>query len=85
MAVVVATGAPLPKYIPPFGWFLQGAVSKGFGLGRLIQTARTAMSRRKVEMTGDDEQLLRHLFELTKDDRIHYVRKGRRAKATAES
>src|SRR5436190_22914514 len=26
MAILVATGAPLPKYIPPFAWFLNGVV-----------------------------------------------------------
>jgi len=79
MAILVATGAPLPKYIPPFAWFLNGFIGKGFGLNTLIKTARTAMSRRKVEMTQDDEQLLRHVFELTSEDRLQYVRKGRRA------
>lgn len=78
MAVLVATGAPLPKYIPAFAWFLQGVVSKGFGLNALIDTARTAMSRRKVQMTAEDEQLIRHVFELTADERLEYVRKGRR-------
>ncbi len=79
MSLLVATGAPLPKYIPPFSWFLNGFVSKGFGLGGLISTARTAMSRRKVTMTDADEKLLRHVFELTSEDRMEYVRKGRRA------
>lgn len=80
MAVVVATGAPLPKYIPAFAWFLNGRITKGFGLGGLIETARIAMSRRKVEMTAEDEQLLRHVFELTKDELMEYVRRDRRAK-----
>ncbi|MBK9127124.1 MAG: hypothetical protein IPM13_04920 [Phycisphaerales bacterium] len=78
MAVLVATGAPLPKYIPPFAWFLSGVVSKGFGLSALLATARVAMSRRKVEMTADDEQLLRHVYELTAAERAEYVSKGRR-------
>jgi UDP-N-acetylglucosamine diphosphorylase/glucosamine-1-phosphate N-acetyltransferase len=81
MAVLVATGAPLPKYIPPFAWFLNGFVSKGFGLNALIQTARTAMSRRKVEMSAEEEALLRRVHELTAEDRMEYVRKGRRAMA----
>ncbi len=78
MAVLVATGAPLPKYIPPFAWFLNGVVSKGFGFNGLLQTARTAMSRRKIEMSAADEALLRHVYELTQEDRMEYVRKGRR-------
>ena len=82
-AVLVATGAPLPKYIPAFAWFLNGVVSKGFGLNALVSTARTAMSRRKVTMTDEDEKLLRRVFELTAEDRMEYVRKGRRVLARA--
>jgi len=78
MAVLVATGAPLPKYIPPFAWFLNGVVTKGFGLTQLLATARTAMSRRKVEMTAEDETLLRHVFALTQKERAEYIEKGRR-------
>ncbi|MEP0843065.1 MAG: hypothetical protein HRF43_10185 [Phycisphaerae bacterium] len=81
-AVVVATGEPLPKYVPPFTWLLNGAMSKGFGLGPLLKTARTAMSRRKVEMTPEDEALLRKVFELTEQDRMEHVRRDRR-KASA--
>jgi hypothetical protein len=81
MAILVATGAPLPKYIPPFAWLLSGVVGKGFGLNPLIETARTAMSRRKVEMTGDDERLLRHVFELTAEDRNLHVRRARKTLA----
>jgi UDP-N-acetylglucosamine diphosphorylase / glucose-1-phosphate thymidylyltransferase / UDP-N-acetylgalactosamine diphosphorylase / glucosamine-1-phosphate N-acetyltransferase / galactosamine-1-phosphate N-acetyltransferase len=84
-AVLVATGAPLPKYIPAFAWFLAGVVSKGFGLNALIDTARTAMSRRKVQMTNEDEQLLRRVFELTAEERLEYVRKGRRQLTRGQS
>jgi len=80
MAILVATGAPLPKYIPPYAWFLNGCVGKGFGLNPLIDTARKAMSRRKVEMTDDDEQLLRHVHELTAEERGVYIRRARRAR-----
>jgi UDP-N-acetylglucosamine diphosphorylase/glucosamine-1-phosphate N-acetyltransferase len=82
MAVLVATGAPLPKYIPPYAWFLNGAVSKGFGLRALLDTARVAMSRRKVEMSAEDEQLLRHIHELTSEEREMYIRRSRKAATT---
>jgi UDP-N-acetylglucosamine diphosphorylase/glucosamine-1-phosphate N-acetyltransferase len=82
MAVLVATGAPLPKYIPPYAWFLNGGISKGFGLRALIDTARKAMSRRKVEMTEQDERLLHQVHELTADERDVYIRRSRKALAT---
>jgi UDP-N-acetylglucosamine diphosphorylase/glucosamine-1-phosphate N-acetyltransferase len=81
MAVAVATGAPLPKYITPFAWFLNGVVTRGFGLDGLIDTARIAMSRRKVTMTPAYEAMLRRLYELTADERSVYVAKGRRQMA----
>jgi len=77
-AVLVATGAPLPKYIPPFAWFLNGVVSKGFGLNALISTAKTATSRRKMPLSPADEAVLRKVFDLTAEERLEYVRKGRR-------
>jgi UDP-N-acetylglucosamine diphosphorylase/glucosamine-1-phosphate N-acetyltransferase len=82
MAVLVAQGAPLPKYIPPYTWFLNGTMTKGFGLNPLIATARAAMARRKVELTAGDEQLLRRVFELTAADRDKHVRRARKALTT---
>ena len=81
MAVLVATGAPLPKYIPAFAWYLKGVIGKGYGLNALIETARIAMSRRKVQMQAEDERLLRHVYELTAADRSVYVTRARKALA----
>src|SRR5271157_1668853 len=47
MAVLVATGKPLPKFIPSFAWYIDGAVGKGFGKSQLYATAKIAMGRRK--------------------------------------
>jgi UDP-N-acetylglucosamine diphosphorylase/glucosamine-1-phosphate N-acetyltransferase len=79
LAVLVAQGAPLPKYIPGYAWFLNGMIGKGFGLGPLLETARVAMSRRKITMDDVDETLLKHVFELTAEDRNAYVRRARKA------
>ena len=46
MALIAATGKPLPKFIPSFAWFLEGVVTKGFGKQKLYETARMAMGRR---------------------------------------
>jgi len=80
-AVLVATGQPLPKYVPPFAWMLNGLIGKGFGLQPLLDTARIAMSRRKVEMTTADEELLRHVFALSAPDRDAHVRRARKTLA----
>ena len=39
MALIMATGKPLPKFIPSFSWFLEGVTTKGFGKGKLYETA----------------------------------------------
>ena len=39
------------------------------------------MSRRKQEMTAEDEAVLRHVFELTSEERLAAVRKARKAAA----
>lgn len=78
MSVIMATAGVLPKYVPPFTWFLDGKRTKGFGLKALLETARTAMNRRKCELTPEEEELLKHCFEMTKDERMEYVKKDRR-------
>ena len=39
MALIAATGKPLPKFIPSFAWFIEGVVTKGFGKRALYDTA----------------------------------------------
>jgi hypothetical protein len=78
MTLLVATGKPLPKYIPSFTWFLEGAITKGFGKGKLYETARIAMGRRKMEWTAADEAMWDAVFEQTAEVRDVAVRKGRK-------
>jgi UDP-N-acetylglucosamine diphosphorylase/glucosamine-1-phosphate N-acetyltransferase len=84
MSILVAKGEPLPKYIPAYAWFLNGMIGKGFGLGPLLDTARIAMSRRKVVMDDVDQALLEHVYELTAEDRNVYVRRARKALAARQ-
>jgi UDP-N-acetylglucosamine diphosphorylase/glucosamine-1-phosphate N-acetyltransferase len=81
MAVIAATGKPLPKFIPSFAWFLEGVVTKGFGKKALYETARTAMGRRKCQWTAADEAMWNTVFELTAPARHEAVKRGRRALA----
>ncbi len=58
-----------PKFVPSFAW---GNPSEGFvvhELDKAIKTARNMMSRRKVELTKTEEELLRRVFELTAEER----------------
>ncbi len=82
MALIAATGKPLPKYIPSFAWFLEGVVTKGFGKRALFDTARTAMGRRKREFTAAQEAMWTEVFNITAPQRREAVKKGRRALAS---
>ncbi|MHC4628233.1 MAG: putative sugar nucleotidyl transferase [Planctomycetota bacterium] len=78
MALIMATGKPLPKHIPSFGWFIEGKVTKGFGKGRLYETAKTAMSRRGCQWTEQTEAMWDAVFEITSPVRKAAIKKGRR-------
>ena len=78
MAIIMAMGKPLPKHIPSFAWFIEGIVTKGFGKGRLYETAKTAMSRRKCEWTPAMEKMWDAVFEMTAPVRNKAIKKGRR-------
>ena len=57
MAVLVATGKPLPKFIPSFAWFIHGEITQGFGKSQLFATAKIALGRRNCAWTAEDEAL----------------------------
>ena len=79
MAIIMATGKPLPKFIPSFAWFVEGVVTKGFGRKSLYETAATAMSRRKCRWTEADRSTWEAIFEMTAGPRDEAVKKGRKA------
>jgi UDP-N-acetylglucosamine diphosphorylase/glucosamine-1-phosphate N-acetyltransferase len=81
MAVLMATGKPLPKFIPSFAWFVEGVVTKGFGRASVYQTARMVMSRRGCQWTDADQAMWDAVFELTAPARNEAVRRGRIAMA----
>lgn len=78
MALLVGSGGVLPKFIPGFAWFMEGCITKGFGLGALLETARLAMGRRKKELSPETETLIRQVHELTAAERKAAVKKDRR-------
>ncbi|MCP4377528.1 MAG: hypothetical protein GY794_15295 [bacterium] len=81
MALIMATGTPLPKFIPSFAWFLNGVTTKGFGKKKLYGTAITAMSRRGKEFTAEHEAMFDKIFELTAGPRLTAIQKGRKKMA----
>lgn len=81
MAAIATNGNLLPKFIPSFGWFVKGVVTKGFGKGKLYETAKTSMGRRKIEWTPAMESMWNEIHKLTEPRRREAVKKGRRALA----
>ena len=62
-----------------FSWFLDGYVSKGFGRGKLYETAAIAMGRRGAEWTPAQEAMWEEIFKITAEPRMDAIKKGRRA------
>jgi len=74
----ITAGGILPKFFPSFSWFINGKHMKGFGLEMMLKTARTAMGRRKKELFPEEEEVIRKVYELTKEMRMKYVKKSRK-------
>ncbi len=77
-SVLMPSGEVLPKLIPSFVLVYKNRILHSFGLDSLIDTARKVMSRRNVEMTKDDEMIVRKAYELTADERETLIKKDRR-------
>ena len=78
MGLIMAAGKPLAKFIPSFAWLLDGIVTKGFGKGKLYETAKVAMSRRQCQWTDAEQAMWDAIFALTSPARNEAVRKGRK-------
>jgi len=78
MAVIAATGKPLPKFIPSFAWFLEGVVTKGFGKKKLYETAATVMGRRGRDWSSAQESMWEEIFKMTAPPRNQAIKQGRR-------
>jgi len=75
MCLLMASGAPLPKYIPSFAWFLNGRFSPGAGFRSLLKTAHAAVARRRCSLTEADSELLRMVYDMTKEERDPLVKR----------
>lgn len=67
---VVGVGANLfttgftPKFVPSFSWLSERGIEPG-RVDKIIEIARTVMRRRKMELTVEEEQLLRDVAAAT--------------------
>jgi carbonic anhydrase/acetyltransferase-like protein (isoleucine patch superfamily) len=77
-SIVLTGGGVLPRYVPSFAWYLAGTLHKG-PFKAFLETARRAMLRRNVELTQEEIDMLAHVREMTREERVEAVRKSRRA------
>ncbi len=57
-------GGMLPKVVPCFVWGGEGSYQE-YDFDRMLQTAHIAMSRREVERTDAQSEMLRYVFDIT--------------------
>jgi len=76
MCNILASGEPAPKFIPDFVWFVRGKFMRA-RMKDALSTARTAMGRRKVDLSEIEETLYRRIFEMTQEERNVEIKRNR--------
>jgi UDP-N-acetylglucosamine diphosphorylase/glucosamine-1-phosphate N-acetyltransferase len=76
MSISTAGGRLLPKFLPSFGWCIDGVLSEGFGKPKLYQTAAAMLARRGRRWTPADESLWDAIYEQTAPAREAAIRRG---------
>ena len=85
MCLILPGGELLPKHVPSFTRIWHGELCEGWDLNRSLETARTAMGRRGMELTAAEERLLRHLERQTWAEReAALARFGRKTSPSSE-
>lgn len=84
MCMVLPAGELLPKSVPSFTRIWHGVPDDGQDLEAALQTARTAMARRNIQLTDAQEQLLRHLHKRTQEERDAAIARFREKQAARD-
>ena len=77
MTNLVGSGGVLPKFVPSFTWYLNKKFSKGYGFKMLLKTAEVAMSRRGKKLGQEELDVLKHVYEITKNKREELIQKDK--------
>lgn len=84
MTMLLPAGELLPRHVPSFSRLWHGRLERlPDGLESGLAAARAAMLRRDCTLTSADERLLRHVFELTREERDVALRRATEAFAAA--
>jgi hypothetical protein len=71
---LLPSGGLLPKYVPSFGAWWNGALTENADLDGVLRTGGTVMERRGALLTEAHERLYRHLFQETGAERRRALR-----------
>jgi len=84
-ARILPAGRLLPKYVPPFCRVWNGELVDSWDLECILETARTAMGRRGLQLTLANQDLLRLMFSETGTARQQALDSARRRAADTDS
>jgi UDP-N-acetylglucosamine diphosphorylase/glucosamine-1-phosphate N-acetyltransferase len=79
MCLLMASGVPLPKYIPSFTWYLNGRFSRGAGFKSLLATAHAAVARRKHTLSEEEINLITEVYNSTAEERNPLIKRDSKA------
>ena len=79
MCLLVASGVPLPKFIPSFMWYFNGRFSRGTGFKNLIKTAHAVTGRRNRTLSEEDISLLETVYDMTREERDLLIKRASKA------
>ena len=69
---IFGSGFP-PRYIPSFSWGGSDFI-KTNDLNKSVETAKIVLDRRDKELTQNDEDLIRNIFDLTSEERSRKIK-----------
>ncbi|MBO3803550.1 MAG: hypothetical protein JTT11_06715 [Candidatus Brockarchaeota archaeon] len=70
-------GEVVPKHVPSFTWFVRGRINRGSGFRRTMQAERRVMQRRGVEMSQPYLEMMRTVYEETKEEREDIITRSK--------
>jgi bifunctional N-acetylglucosamine-1-phosphate-uridyltransferase/glucosamine-1-phosphate-acetyltransferase GlmU-like protein len=65
-------GGMAPKYVPSFSW-VAGENRETHELEKCLQTVHATLSRRNARLRPASENLLRHVYKTTRDEREKFI------------
>ncbi len=78
LCLILGGEGVLPKFIPSLAWYINGKVTKGFGLQALLDGANAQMDKRQRHLTDADIALIKKVREITRPELIERAKRDRK-------